>query len=130
MKDFTATTVREIEKYKDALETVDNFHGKILQMIRDTYDPQATEIVSVDFEYLDWFNDKNLFEVCYEIGYGYGRETVGIPRTWLNDGFDYKADYKRRVELEKELKRRKQEAAREKKDREDYERLKQKYGDK
>ena len=127
MKDFTVETIREIEKYKDALETVDNFHGKILQMIRDTYDYQATEIVFVDFEYLDWFNDKNLFEVCYETGYGYGRETVGIPRTWLNDGFDYKADYKRRVELEKELKRRKQEAEREKKDREDYERLKKKF---
>ena len=127
MKDFTETTASEIENYKNALETIDNFHSKILQMIRDTYDPQADEIVFVDFEYLDWFEDKNLFEVCYEYRYGYGCEVVGIPRIWLNEGFDYKADYKRRLELEKERKRRKQEAASEKKDREDYERLKKKF---
>lgn len=134
MKDFTKTTIREIENYKNALETVDNFHGKILQMIQDTSDPQADEIVFVDFEYLDWFNNKNLFEVCYGYGNGYGRETIGIPRTWLNEGFDYKADYKHRLELEKErkrraaeAKRRNQEENREQKEREEYERLKKKF---
>ena len=136
MKNLAETTVREIENYKNALETIDNFHGRILKMIQDTSDPQADEIVFIDFENSDWFHDKNLIEVCYEYGNGYGRETIGIPRTWLNEGFDYKADYKHRLELEKERKRKAAEAKRkkqkenhEKKEREEYERLKQKYGD-
>lgn len=119
----------KIAEYQNALKCIENFHAKVEKIIEDVYHESMDEIVYIDFDdSLDYAD--NMLHVCYSYGDGYGRETIGIPHYWLNDGFDYVADYKRIKKQKAEANRKKREQAKktkEEKERAEYERLKKKF---
>ena len=132
MKVLTKETKELVDKYIQAQETIETFHDRVRKIIVDIFktEPYPDEIYRVE---LDGKKD-NLVHAFYEYGDGYGREEVKFPFVWLNEGFDYKADYKRRLNVIKERKRRlakarkeQKEAAKEDRERKEYERLKAKF---
>ena len=112
----------KIKTITDAKKIIDDFYNQIAVIIEKTAD-----------SHIDYVEDANIENQDIEVNYIYhcrgesDHDYTTIPVEWLEDGFDYVADYKRRIKEAAE--KRKLEEAREKeaKEKAEYEKLKRKF---
>ena len=108
-----------IDKIKIVCRLKTQLCNKIDKVIEDTYEPDYSGCDSFFIEY-HWDNEDDIFVSAV----AWNEENISIPLKWLVDGYDYMADYRKEcadIAHNEELRL-------EQDEREEYLRLKAKYG--
>lgn len=105
---------------------VDPIKNQIDKIIRDTYDPNFSGCSEffIENSYVYWNSANDYKTEKYMTACSYDQENISFPLRWLDEGYDYKAEYKKICDNEEAWDKARQESE----EKDELRRLISKYG--